>query len=80
MTGTTVGNKTDNVELGVEDVRRVASSAPGPIRPTKVFEERDQSVNYDTDGCDTDLEERGTGDHDDVVLEKVLNGGAGAMR
>lgn len=80
MAGTAVGNKTDDVELGVEDVRRVTSSASGPIRPTEVFEERNQSVNYDTDGCDTDLKKGGTGDHDNIVLEEVLNGGTGAMR
>lgn len=79
MAGTAVRNETNDAEFGVQDMRRVTSGTSGPVRPAQVFQEGDQSINYDVDGCDTDFQEGGTGDDDDVVLEEVLDGGTGAM-
>lgn len=79
MAGTTVGDETQYVELGNEDMGRVGSNNTGLVRSSQVLQEGHQRFKNDIDGGDADFEQSRTGDKDDFVLRKVLAGGASSV-
>lgn len=79
MTGTTVGDQVDYVEFGVEDMRWVAGSGAGSVRPAEVFQQGNEGVNDDINRGYADPEQGGACDKDDVILKEVLDCGAGSV-
>lgn len=74
VTAATVGEQTEDVELGVENMRRVTSSRTSrSIGSAEIFQQLYQGFDHDDNGRNADLQQGGACYEDYVVLVEVLD-------